>query len=86
MEVIDINLERNGLFFEKMLHHSFDFVDGNCMEQNSFLNFKADYIEHPFEARAILSSSCDVRVIKVFEGLVDMHQMPSFSSVTDYSS
>ena len=38
----------------ELLHHAFGSVGGSCRKQNPTLIFRADYIEHHFEARATL--------------------------------
>ena len=50
----------------ELLHHAFGSVGGSCMKQNPTLNDKADYIEHRFEARAMLPPICDALRNRLF--------------------
>ena len=43
----------------ELLHYAFGSVGGSRRKQNPTLIFRADYIEHRFEARAMLTSICD---------------------------
>ena len=50
----------------ELLHHAFGSVGGSCRKQNPTLNYKADYIEHRFEARAMLPPICDALCNRLF--------------------
>ena len=50
----------------ELLHHAFGSVGRSCMKQNPSLKLKADYIEHRFEARAMLPPICDALRNRLF--------------------
>ena len=50
----------------ELLHHAFGSVGGSCRKQNPTLNFRADYIEHHFEARATLPPISDALCNRLF--------------------
>ena len=50
----------------ELLHHAFGSVGGSCTKQNPTLNFRADYIEHHFEARAMLPPIFDALCNRLF--------------------
>ena len=50
----------------ELLHHAFGSAGGSCMKQNPTLIFRADYIEHHFEARAMLPPISDALCNRLF--------------------
>ena len=50
----------------ELLHYAFGSVGRSCTKQNPTLNYKADYIEHRFEARALLPPICDALRNRLF--------------------
>ena len=50
----------------ELLYHAFGSVGRSCMKQNPTLIFRADYIEHHFEARAMLPPISDALCNRLF--------------------
>ena len=50
----------------ELLHYAFGSVGGSCRKQNPTLIFSADYIEHHFEARAMLPPISDALCNRLF--------------------
>ena len=65
----DVGSARHGFGAPKsteLLHYAFGSVGRSCTKQNPTLNDKADYIEHLFEARAMLPPICDALRNRLF--------------------